>query len=262
VLHGFMAPALLLVSFAAFAVARPEFVHLPSLLLTLGGSIVVVFCTYSPRQIRELFQICRSLLTEKSLAPQKYAEHLTHLTQIYRSHGLRGLEAEERRLADPFLRRSVSMLVDLQKEDKISAVLERELADVLCGHELSKQILLTLGKVLPAFGLIGTLVGMVFLLRDLYTQNVESLPAALSLSVLTTLYGAVFANVVVAPLAARIHAAATEKEMRMGMTFDWTMGIAKGKIATQNVAGLRSAVETIHTSRDRGWATLNASALR
>jgi chemotaxis protein MotA len=262
VLRGFIAPTLLLVSFVAFAVARPEFVHLPSLLLTLGGSIAVVFCTYSLRQIRELFQISRNLLAETSVSPQEYAEKLSRLTQIYRSHGLRGLEGEERRLSDPFLRRAVGMLVDLEKEDKISAVLERELADVLCGNELSKQILLTLGKVLPAFGLIGTLVGMVFLLRDLYAQNVESLPAALSLSVLTTLYGAVFANVVVAPLAARIHAAATEREMRMGMTLDWAMGIARGNTATHNVVGLRSGVETIHASSDRGWATLNPSALR
>ena len=120
------------------------------------------------------------------------------------------------------------MLVDLQKEEKIYATLEGELADAFSRHELSRQILLTLSKLLPAFGLIGTLVGMVLLLRDLYTQDVQSLPAALSLAVLTTLYGAVCANVVIAPLAARLHATATEREIRMGLTVDWVMMLIRG----------------------------------
>jgi chemotaxis protein MotA len=257
-----MVPAVVFVTFAALAVARPEFVHLPSLLLILGGSIGVVFCSYSVRQIRELLQTTRSLLGETAATPQEYAHELARLTQLYRSQGLRGLETVERRLADPFLRRAVGMLVDLQKEDKIYAVLERELADTSCGHELARQILLTLGKVLPAFGLIGTLVGMVLLLRDLYTQNVESLPATLSLSLLTTLYGAVFANVVVAPLTARVHAAATEKDMRMSMTLDWAMAIVRGDTANQAILGSRPLPESIHASRERGWATLSPSALR
>ena len=116
------------------------------------------------------------------------------------------------------------------------------MADAFSRHELSRQILLTLSKLLPAFGLIGTLVGMVLLLRDLYTQDVQSLPAALSLAVLTTLYGAVFANVVVAPLAARLHATATEREMRMGLTFDWVMMLVRGDVAAAVAQGVAARV--------------------
>lgn len=260
-----MAPALVLVSFAAVAIVWPEFMHLPSLLLTLGGSIAVVLVSYSPRQLRELYQLSRSLLAEKPVTPQEYGEELSRLTRLYRTEGLRGLENAERRLADPFLRRAVGMLVDLQKEEKIYSALDRELTEALSRHELSRQILLTLSKLLPAFGLIGTLVGMVLLLRDLYTQDIQSLPAALSLAVLTTLYGAVFANVMVAPLAARLNAAATEKEVRMGMTFDWVMGLIRGDIAAavvHNVGGPRPPAEVIRSLHDRGWASLFPSPLR
>ena len=264
-LHGFMAPALVLVLFAALAIVRPEFIHLPSLFLTLGGSIAIVLFSYSPRQLRELFQINRSLLGEKAVPPQEFADELSRLTRVYRTQGLRGLENAEGRLADPFLRRAVAMLVDLQKEEKICATLNRDFADAVSRHELSRQILLTLSKLLPAFGLIGTLVGMVLLLRNLYTQDVQSLPAALSLAVLTTLYGSVFANIMVAPLAARLHAAATEKEMRMGMTFDWAMALVRGDTAASvahSVGRPRSPGETIRSLPDRGWATLFPSALR
>jgi chemotaxis protein MotA len=260
-----MVPALVLVAFVGVAIVRPEFIHLPSLLLTLGGSIAVVLFSYSPRQLRDLLQISRCLLAEKPVTPQEFAEELSRLTGVYRAQGLRGLENAERRLADPFLRRAVGMLVDLQKEEKIYAALDRASADAVSRHELARQILLTLGKLLPAFGLMGTLVGMVLLLRDLYTQDVQSLPAALSLAVLTTLYGAVFANVMVAPLAARLNAAATEKELRMGMTVDWVMAFVRGDSApstVRNVGGQRPPAETLRGLGERGWATLFPSPLR
>jgi chemotaxis protein MotA len=265
VLHGIMAPALVLIVFAALCIVRSEFLHPPSLLLTLGGSMAVILFTYSPRQLRELFQVSRALLSERPMSLQKYADELSRLTQLYRAEGLRGLELAERRLPDPFLRRAVGMLVDLQKEETIYSTLERDMAESLRSNELARQILLTMSKLLPAFGLIGTLVGMVLLLRNLYTQDVQSLPAALSLAVLTTLYGAVFANVVVAPLAARLHAAAAEKEMRMGLTFDWAMMLLRGDAAnpvSRKIGGPRPSVEFGHLVRDRNWAPLYPSLQR
>jgi flagellar motor component MotA len=78
--------------------------------------------------------------------------------------------------------------------------------------------------------------------------------------VLTTLYGAVCANVVVAPLAARLHATATEKEMRMGLTVDWVMMLMCGDVAAavaQRVGGPRPPAEIIRSFRNRRWASLS-----
>jgi chemotaxis protein MotA len=260
-----MAPALVLIVFAGVSIARPEFLNLPSLALTVGGSAAVIFFSYSPRQLRELVQVSRSTLGEPPIVPREYAGELSHLTELYRIEGLRGLEHAERRLEDPFLRRAAGMLIDLQKEEKMFATLERDLSDAVCRHEVSNQILLSLSKTLPAFGLIGTLVGMVILLGDLYTQDVQSLPAALSLAVLTTLYGAVLANVVVAPFAARLHVATTEKEIRMQLTFDWAMSLARGEV----VSVLKSkphkpypSPEIARSFRDEDWVLLSASPQR
>ena len=264
-LRGLMAPALVSIAFFAISILRPEFFHLPSLLLTVGGSLAVLLFSYSPRQLRELFQVSRELLAEKPMTPRQYADELTRLTGLYRTEGLRGLESTEPRLTDPFLRRAVGMLVDLQKEEKIYAALDRDLAEASSRHELSRQILLTLSKLLPAFGLIGTLVGMVLLLRDLYTQDVQSLPGALSLAVLTTLYGAVVANIVVAPLAARLHATATEKEMRMRLALEWVTMLVRGDVtaaAAHNIGRPRPPAEIGRSFRERGWASLSPSPQR
>jgi chemotaxis protein MotA len=263
--RGFTALALVVVVAFALSILRPEFFDVPSLLLTLGGSVAVILFSYSPRQLRELLQVSRAVLAEKSMVPGEYADELSRLTQLYRAEGLRGLESAERRLEEPFLRRAAGMLVDLQKEEKICATLERDLSDAVCRHEVANQVLLTLSKTLPAFGLIGTLVGMVLLLRDLYTQDVQSLPAALSLAVLTTLYGAVFANVVVAPFAARLHAAATEKEIRMQLTIDWAMSLVRSEAAAAiilNTHRPHPSPEIARSFRERDWVLLSPSAQR
>ena len=264
-IRGFVAPALVVIVIIAVAVVRPEFLDLPSLLLTLGGSTAVILFTYTPRQLREFVGVSRTLLGESVMDSREFAGELARLAQLYRAEGLRGLELAERRLQDTFLRRAAGMLVDLQKEENISVTLEAELSDAVCRHRVANQILLTFSKTLPAFGLIGTLVGMVLLLRDLYTHDVQSLPAALSLAVLTTLYGAVFANVLVAPFAARLSAAASEKELRMQLTVDWAMGLVRNEAAATAMAGRRwspSGAVTRRPSKDRGWVLLSGAPRR
>lgn len=238
-LRGFLAPAVVVVVIVAGAAIKPEFLDLPSLFLTLGGSVAVILFSYTPRQLRELVQLSCALLGETAIDPREHSAELTRLAELYRAEGLRGLELAERRLQDPFLRRAAGLLIDLQKEENISATLDDELSDAVCRHRVSNQILLTLSRTLPALGLIGTLIGMVLLLRDLYTHDVQSLPAALSLAVLTTLYGAVLANVLVAPFAARLSAAASEKELRMQLTIDWAMALVRNQAAAAVIAERR-----------------------
>lgn len=236
----------------------PEFFDLPSLALTLGGSLTVTSLSYSRTQLLDLMQAIRSLFVEKQPKPQDHLEELARLTRLYRLEGLRGLESQERSLADPFVRQAVGMLVDLYKEDKIHARLQHQLADVQRRSEISRQILLTLGRLLPSFGLIGTLVGMVLLLKNISGQDSQSLPSALGLAVLTTLYGAVLANVFVAPLAARLHAVTVERESRMRLTIDWVIWIVRGEAATTIASKLAVFLPAADAStrRKQDWAPL------
>lgn len=225
-------PIVIVSGIAAGAIAWPEFFHLPSLALTVGGSVTVTGLSYSKKQLLDLFHVIRVVFGEKPPCLQDRLDELTRLTQLFRLEGLKGLEHQERNLTDAFLKHAVGMLIDLDKEEKIRGRLEQLLSTVIGKQEISRQILLTLGKLLPSFGLIGTLIGMVLLLRNIAAQNAESLPSALGLAVLTTLYGAVLANVIVAPLAARLHAIAVENEMRMRVTIDWVTIIIRGGSAS------------------------------
>jgi chemotaxis protein MotA len=242
----------------------PEFFDLASVLLVLGGALAVTCFSYSKKQLHELLLEIKSLFANGNDTPQDHVKELSRLTRLFQLEGLRGLENQEAYLKDPFLKQGVGLIVDLYTEEKIRARLEYLLATVLSQHEISRQILLTLGKALPSFGLIGTLVGMVLLLRNISGQESHALPAALGLAVLTTLYGAVLTNVIVAPLAARLHSVAVEKELTMQLTLDWVMMLVRGDAAATIASRLgvpASAIE-IGVKRQRQWSPVALSAQR
>lgn len=263
-IRGFFLPGILIAALATGMLFLPEFFDLPSLLLTLGGSLAVTGFTYSRRQLLDLGNALRALFNEKRPSATDRIAELVRLTRLYRLKGVRGLEGQERFITDAFLRGGVALLVDLRKEDEVRAQLQQRFAETLGEQEIARQILQTLSKLLPAFGLIGTLIGMVLVLRNFSDLAPRALPSALSLAVLTTLYGALLANVVIAPLAARLQAVAVEKELIMRLTADWLLALLSGDVVGQIEGKLQALtlapVSEIHRSRD--WLPITFSTQR
>jgi chemotaxis protein MotA len=121
------------------------------------------------------------------------------------------------------------MVVDLRKEKDIRASLEQEFLSSVQRYEATMQILLIVGRLLPAFGFIGTLIGLVLLLRQVAYLEPQSLPAAFSLAVLTTLYGALLANVLVLPLAAKLQSFEQERETTLRLTLEGVVLLVRGE---------------------------------
>ena len=261
--QGFTVPIAALAALITGAFVWPEFFNIPSLLLTLGGAILVTYVSYPKEQLRGLLLHVRVLFMEAPSPLQNHIDELARLTRLFRLQGLRGLENQESQLKDPFLKQGVSMLVDLHKEETIHARMDFLCVNILSEHEASRQILLTLGKLLPSFGLIGTLIGMVLLLKNISGQDVQSLPAALGLAVLATLYGAVLANAVVAPLAARLLSIALEEERKMHLTLDWVTKLLRGEAAAAVAGKLRVSLPPIEAAvQERNWSPAVLPTLR
>ena len=210
----------------------PEFINLPSLLITVGGTIVVTVLTFSWARVRELGRALYDFSTHEQQTPEARIAEIKRLTHLYQGGGIRGLENQEPSIHDPFLRLGVRMVVDLRKEGEIQNSLEQEFLSFFRCYEAAIQILLTAGKLLPAFGLIGTLIGLVLLLRQIPTLEPHALPSAFSLAVLTTLYGALFANALVLPLAAKLQSFEQEREAVMRLSLEGVVLLARGEPPT------------------------------
>ncbi len=239
---------------------KPQFFDLFSFLFTVGGAVAVTGFSYSRGQLRGLWAAVRGLFAESPESLEQHLAELNRLAGLFRLKGLRGLENQERHIADPYLRHAVSLLVDLHNEETIRARLEHRFAACVARHEINRQILATLGKLLPSFGLIGTLIGMVLLLSKISSRDPGSLPAALGLAVLTTLYGAVAANVLVAPLLARLQSAAVQQEIQMRLTGEWVLLLLRGEAGAIGDQLRRTAVSA-ELGRDGREALVPASLL-
>jgi chemotaxis protein MotA len=179
------------------------FVHLPSVLLTVGGTALVTWISFPREQLVALVAVLREALGRGPAIPSG-AEQVKALARAYRLEGPAGLEAAARDIANPYLRRGVEMLTALKQPDDLRAALEGEHVRRAAHYDDCRRVLVTVGKLLPAFGLIGTLMSLVLLLRQSGDLTTGDAGPALSLAILTTLYGAVLANAVVLPLEAKL----------------------------------------------------------
>jgi chemotaxis protein MotA len=206
----------------------PEFINLPSLFITVGGTLAVTLLTFSWTRMREFGSALYDLSTYKQQSPAALIAEMARLAQRYDKDGIRGLEGQEHTITDPFLGLGVKMVVDLHKETEIRTSLEQEILSFFHRYETAMQILSTVGRLLPAFGFIGTLIGLVLLLRQIAQLDPQTLPAAFSLAVLTTLYGALLANVLVLPLAAKLQSFEQEREALLRLSLEGVVLLAHG----------------------------------
>lgn len=205
----------------------PAFFHLPSLLITLGGTLIVTCFTYSWQTLKEVWIAVHTVLTTRLISPREQLLTLAQLAHLNHLGGLRALESREEGLCDPVLRRGVSLIVDMCREDEIRAGIEQEFYLVANRYETARQVLLTMGKLLPAFGMVGTLIGLVLLLHHAADPDPHTLAPSLAVAVLTTLYGAVLSNALILPLAAKFQMFIRDRELLMRLALEGIVLVAR-----------------------------------
>lgn len=205
------------------------FINLPSLVITLGGTLGVTSFSYSWDTLKGVWTAVRTVLTTQPGSLHQQLAAILQLAHLNHVGGLRALENHEERLRDPFLRRGVHLIVDMRREDEVRAGIEYECFLFANRYEAARQVLLTMGKLLPSFGLVGTLIGLVLLLRQAADPDPNALAPALAVAVLTTLYGAVFANALVLPLAAKLQAFMQEHEVFLKLTLEGLVLVARNE---------------------------------
>ena len=206
-----------------------SFFDLPSLMITVGGTLAATYLSYSWETLRGLGSVIHTVLTTASISLEAHARTIIQFARLNHTGGLRALENHEHELQEPLLRRAVSMIVDMRHEDEVRTMVEHEFLLLVHRYEATRQVLLTIGKLLPSFGMVGTLIGLVLLLRQATDPDPQTLAPALAIAVLTTLYGAVLSNALVLPLAAKLQAFIQEQEMLMRLTVEGAVLIARNQ---------------------------------
>ena len=186
------------------------FVDVPSIFIVLGGTFGVTTACYSFRDIGTAFRIVLSTVFHHSRMPSAAALHVLQLAQIARRKGMLALEPYVPRLLnEEVLHKGLKMLLDGTTGDEIERIMQREMQAASRRHTRTIGVLRKAAEISPAMGLIGTLVGLVQMLGNL--NDPSTIGPSMAVALLTTFYGAVLANMVFIPLAAKLERNSSEE---------------------------------------------------
>ena len=206
------------------------FIHLPSLGITVGGMLCATLIHFSLPQFLGIFTVVKKTIVTKIPTPSELVQKMVNYAAINRRDGALALEQEIRKIDDLFFVKGLQMLVDGQESEAIRDIMSLEVQNLQGRHSTGKKILEFMGSAAPAFGMIGTLIGLIQMLRSL--DSPESIGAGMAVALLTTFYGALTANLVFIPLAGKLGIYSKAETTAMEMIVEGVCAIARGENPT------------------------------
>lgn len=178
------------------------FLNVPGLMITMGGSTGALLVNYQLDQIREVGKITIQAFFTKKEGIASLGYYFVELAKKARREGLLALEDDLLEIEEPFLRDGLQMVIDGFEPESIRDIMETELQALAERHRMGQKLYLTWGSLAPAFGMIGTLIGLVQMLSSL--DDPEAIGPGMAVALLTTFYGVLAANLFFNPIAGKL----------------------------------------------------------
>jgi chemotaxis protein MotA len=201
------------------------FVDIPSTLIVVLGSILVVLMKYSLGQFLGAGKVAVKAFMFKLDSPEQLIEQVVELADAARKGGLLSLEGKE--INNEFLEKGVQLLVDGHDGDVVKSIMSKDKSMAVERHSVGSSVFAAFGEVAPAMGMIGTLVGLVAMLANM--SDPKSIGPAMAVALLTTLYGAMIANMIALPIADKLKLRMAEEELIKSLVIDALLAIQAGQ---------------------------------
>jgi chemotaxis protein MotA len=173
-----------------------------SVLITFGGTIAATLVSFPTAQVVQSGQIVRKAFTSKDPDPLETIKILVAFAEKARREGLLALEDDASQLDDLFLQKGIQLVVDGTDPELVRDILETELSFLGDRHKAGAAVFDTLGVMAPAFGMIGTIIGLIQMLKTL--DDPSSIGGGMATALVTTFYGALAANLIFIPIANKL----------------------------------------------------------
>ncbi|HHJ20797.1 MAG TPA: flagellar motor protein PomA [Gammaproteobacteria bacterium] len=201
------------------------FINIPGLLIVLGGTIASTLIKFPIGDcFRAIGLAIKKAFWQEADRPADLIQLANTLTNIVRKQNLIALENAE--VENPLFKKGMQLCVDGHKPEFIRNVLTKEMNLSIERHEMSEKVFRAMGDSAPAFGMIGTLVGLVQMLSSM--QEPSSIGPAMAIALLTTLYGALFANLIALPIADKLKSRTDQERINKSLIVESVLGIQQG----------------------------------
>ena len=180
----------------------PNFIDVPSIIITIGGSLMGVLASNKLSFMGTGFKSIALSMKEPSYDPAAMISNIINLSNVARKEGLLALEEAASEIEDTFLKKGIMLIVDGTDPELVRGILE---TDLTCTEDRHKQVFSFWEKwaeLGPAWGMIGTLIGLVNMLKNL--EDASTIGPNMAVALLTTLYGSLIANWLCNPTATKL----------------------------------------------------------
>lgn len=217
---------LILTSIAMGGGGLTPFIDLPSAMIVVGGAFAASLINFPLKKVLGTFAVILKCFLFKLPDSGALIAQFKEFSTLVRRDGLLALEEKLDDVKNVLMKRGVESLIAGSTPEQIREVLETELSCIEQRHSLGKKIVDSCGAAAPAFGMIGTLIGLVQMLRSL--DDPSKIGGGMATALLTTLYGALIANVICIPLAGKLETRSQEECNQCEMMIAGIVGLAQG----------------------------------
>lgn len=200
------------------------FLDLPSAMIVLGGSMFVVMSKFGLRQFAGAFKVAARAFLIRGDNPAALTQRIVELANVARKSGI--LALDEVKIENTFLAEGLKLLIDGLEPETVKETLIKDRALTLERHQWGQRIFTSLADIGPAMGMIGTLVGLVQMLSNM--DDPKAIGPAMAIALLTTLYGALLANVICLPIADKLKLRGAEESLTQALIIDGLLSIQAG----------------------------------
>lgn len=203
------------------------FWSLSSLLIVVGGTIAAIFIAFPLKKVLSTMKVVKKAFSNSTYEIATIINKIVSLANVARREGLLALEEAVEEIEDPFLQKGVMLIVDGTDPELVKNILETEIAFLEERHNEGKGIFDTMGTLSPAFGMIGTLIGLVAMLKQL--DEPSTIGPSMAVALLTTLYGSLIANMLCIPIARKLKLKSREEILLKEIMIEGLLSIQAGE---------------------------------
>lgn len=202
------------------------YIDIPSIMIVFGGTLASTIVRFPIPTVIGAIAVAKKTIFVKLGAAEEEIKRLVEYCRISRREGLLGLEKEIEKIKDAFVIKAVRLLVDGSDSDTVRSILGTEIDNIRQRHSAGKGILEFAGMMAPAFGMVGTLIGLVDMLKKL--DDPSKIGAGMAVALITTFYGVVLANLVCMPLAGRLDTLSKKELFVKEIVMEGVISIQRG----------------------------------
>ncbi len=205
-----------------------NFIEVQSLAITVGGTIGCLVASFPMSYLKAVPKRLVMAIKPKKYDPKKYIADIVEYAQVARTRGLLALEESANQCSDPFMKSSLMLIVDANDPEKVRGMLDDTIMFMCERHEQGRAFFEKGVGIFPAFGMLGTLVGLINMLASIDFDHPEELTSGMATALITTFYGSLFANVLMAPIGMALKNAHEEELLCMQIIEEGVLAIAGG----------------------------------